>query len=238
MPSIVPARDVAATSGPWSPTIGDDRAHDDAVADGEMDPRDLSRGEVLTLLVAVPVAVAGFFWATSIDHDDRERWPVLMCFGAVLVAVGALHRWSTRRSRLSGMPQGASRREPLELVLNGLGMVVFLGTSAFAAKIGSTAWALAPLGLAIVTLASILQLRRTHYRPILVPFVVGILLVLFSSVATFMVATAPGLSWLRIFAVLFLVVVLVVAVVVGQKIVRDQRNAAGHRHRPPQPRFL
>lgn len=199
-----------------------------------MDPRNLSRGEVLTLLVAVPVAVAGFFWATSIDHDDRELWPIRMCLGAVLVAAGALHRWSTRRSRLSGMPQGASRRKPLELVLNGLGMVVFVGTSAFAAKIGSAVWALAPLGLAIVTLASILLLRRTHYRPIFVPFVVGILLVLFSSVATFMVATAPSLSWLRIFAVLFFAATAVVAVVVGQKIVRDQRNAAGHRPPPPQ----
>ncbi len=112
-----------------------DQVRDDAVVDGEMDPQNLSRGEVLVLLAAVPVAVAGFFWAMSID--DKKRWPFLLCLGAVLVAVGVMHRLSTRRSRLSGMPEGAWRREPLELVVNGLGMVVFVGTSAFAAKIGS-----------------------------------------------------------------------------------------------------
>jgi len=205
--------------------------HDNAVTDGEMDPRNLSRGEVLTLLVAAVLGIAGY--VLTVTSGDSNRWLLLICLGA-LVAVGVMSRLDVRRRRLSGMPHGASRRKPLELVLNGLGMVVFVGTSAFAAKIGSAVWVLAPLGLAIVTLASILQLRRTHYRPILVSFVEVILLVLFSSVATFMVATAPSLSWLRIFAVLFFAATAVVAVVVGQKIVRDQRNAAGHRPPPPQ----
>lgn len=209
--------------------------HDDAVADGELDPRDLSRGEVLTLLIAVPVGIAGIIWA--LVGDFEKPWPALVSVAALGVGGFAWTRFQARRDELAGIPKLSRHRGPLELALNilGLGLVVAGAIVAIVAVHSSVIPVLFLSGLVLTQIADVRTTRRAG-RPMGVSFSVLIATLMFASAFTLAFTNSAELRWLRIVAAAFFVVVLVVAVVVGRKIVRAERNAA--RHRPPPPKFF